>query len=153
MAPLLLSVVAAPLLLAAGALVSVALTRRCFAAADDSFRCTLAEVSGDSPRCAVAWPRRTSYARWVNDGLVVTGGILRSRIRVIDVESAHGVVTATARRTLSGLGATWVELHLRLRDGRSVLLAAPDTARDLVAGPFVAALIPTDSAPAHPGAG
>jgi hypothetical protein len=89
----------------------------------------------------VRWPWRPSYAIWVHDSLVVLSGMLRPRVRPLAVHFAEGAVTGGQACTRLGIGPDPVFLSLELDDGTHVILAAPRSARSLVAGPYLAALL------------
>src|SRR3954453_22020819 len=112
-------VLGAPVLLIAGALVSVACTRRALASTPGVFPCKIGRTRSVVESCDVRWPTRTSYGMWVHDSLVVIGGLLRITMTVLDVSTTRGIAHGTRRHTVSGLGRSPVVLHLELRDRRT----------------------------------
>jgi hypothetical protein len=108
-----------------------------------SFRCKIT-VSPGAVDSAVRWPRRVAYAVWVHDVLVEFSGFARTRTRTYAVHFAEGAVSA-APRSVTGLGPSPVVLAMQLDDGSSALLAAERASGALVVGPFLAALVTTQS--------
>ena len=108
-----------------------------------SFRCKIALPAG-SAATAVQWPRRVAYAVWVHDVLVEFSGLTRTRTKTYAVHFAEGAVSA-APRSVTGLGPSPVVLAMQLDDGSSALLAAERASGALVVGPFLAALVATQS--------
>ena len=104
-------------------------------------RCKIAVASrpGD---VSVRWPRQTCYGLWVHDVLVLFSGLTRTRAQPYAVHFAEGAVE-TSPMPVKGLGPWPVMLAMQLDDGRHALLAADRSAGALVAGPFLAALMPT----------
>ena len=120
----------------------VSVTRHRPASLPNAFRCKVA-IASRGEIVSYAWPRRTSYAVWVHDVLVVFDGFGRTRIRPLAVHFADGPV-APMVHPASGLSSRPVVMSLELDDGRHALVAASRSARALMAGPFLAALISTD---------
>ena len=105
------------------------------------FRCKVA-VAARPGDVEMRWPRRIAYAVWVHDVLVLFEGIARTHAQLYAVHFAEGAVE-TSPRPVTGLGPWPVLLAMQLDDGRHALLAADRSAGALVAGPFLAALVPT----------
>jgi hypothetical protein len=137
----LIGTVGALLLVAIGALLSSYYTRREVARSPQAFRCKL----GIDPRTGKAtrmrWPWRSAHAIWVHDSLVVVSGVVRTRISPLAVHFAEGSVGGSYDCSPSGVGPDPVFLSLELDDGTHVLLAAPRSAKSLVVGPYLAALL------------
>lgn len=133
-------------ILAVGLLAFLALqahvTRTRPALLPNAFRCKVA-IATRGEIVAYAWPRRASYAVWVHDVLVVFDGFGRTRIRPLAVHFADGPV-APMIHPARGLSSRPVVMSLELDDGRHALVAASQSARSLMAGPFLAALISSD---------
>ena len=108
----------------------------------NAFRCKVA-IAPDSGAVTYEWPRSVSYAVWVHDVLVVFDGYARTRVRPYAVHFADGPV-APMIRPARGLSSRPVVMSLELDDGRHALVAASRSARVLMAGPFLAALVSTD---------
>ena len=105
------------------------------------FRCKVA-VAARPGDLAMRWPRQAAYGLWVHDVLVLFSGITRTHAQPYAVHFAEGAVE-TSPRPVKGLGPWPVVLAMQLDDGRHALLAADRSAGALVAGPFLAALVPT----------
>jgi len=117
--------------------------RRSLSSMPQAFPCKI----GITPRSAgpnIRWPRRVSYATWVDNALIVADGLLRAKVRMVNVRVAEGMVDRPAMGRPSGLGVRPVYLSLQLEDGLQVVVAAPRGAESLVAGPYLAALLSTD---------
>jgi hypothetical protein len=112
------------------------------AALPHAFRCKVAVAKKGRP-VLYRWPRRVSYAVWVHDVLIVFDGFSRTRVRPFAVHFAEGPV-ATMVRPVHGLDISPVVMSIETDDGRHALLAAPRSSAELVAGPFVAALMGSD---------
>jgi len=108
----------------------------------NAFRCKVA-IASRGEIISYAWPRRTSYAVWVHDVLVIFDGFARRRVRPLAVHFADGPV-APMIHPASGLSSRPVVISLELDDGRHALVAASRSAKALMAGPFLAALISDD---------
>ena len=121
--------------------VAMARARRRTARLRNSFRCKVA-VAARPGQLEMRWPRRTSYGVWVHDVLVLFDGVARAHAQPYAVHFAEGAVE-TSPRPVKGLGPWPVVLAMQLDDGRHALLAADRSAGALVAGPFLAALVPT----------
>jgi len=106
-----------------------------------AFRCKVA-IAARPGDVVMRWPRQTAYAVWVHDVLVLFDGITRTHAQPYAVHFAEGSVE-TSPTPVKGLGPWPVVLAMQLDDGRHALLAADRSAGALVAGPFLAALVPT----------
>ena len=120
----------------------VMVTRHRPACMPNAFRCKVA-IASRGEIVSYAWSRRASYAVWVHDVLVVFDGFGRTRIRPLAVHFADGPVAPMIRPT-RGLSSRPVVMSLELDDGRHALVAASRSAKVLMAGPFLAALISDD---------
>src|SRR4051812_11644976 len=116
-------------------------TRRGLSSMPDSFPCKIGVVDA-AGHPGIRWPRRASCATWLDNALVITGGLLRNRVRMVNVRVADGMVRRPAGGGPSGLGSQPAFLSLRLVDGTHVVLAAPCNAKSLAAGPYLTALLP-----------
>jgi len=121
--------------------VATARSRQRTARLRDSFRCKMA-VAARPGELEMRWPRQISYGLWVHDVLVLFDGVARAHARPYAVHFAEGAVE-TSPTHVKGLGPWPVVLAMQLDDGRHALLAADRSAGALVAGPFLAALVPT----------
>jgi hypothetical protein len=118
------------------------ITRHRPASIPNAFRCKFV-VASSRKGASYDWSRRVAYAVWVHDVLVVFDGFARTRVRPYAVHFVEGPI-APMIRPASALGARPVVMSLELDDGRHALVAASRSARELMAGPFLAALISTD---------
>jgi hypothetical protein len=137
--------IAVVLLLPAVAVMTLgALNRLRVAPAKASFRCkvrALDEPSGLWPRLGRDWPRRRVRARWTADVLVVSQGLLGRRSVRLTVDPADGGVRHVPASEVRRCGRHPLAMRLRLPDGSWVELAAPDSARIAMVGPFLAAAV------------
>jgi hypothetical protein len=150
-ASVLLSIpLAVPLAVLLGALAAGAGARLRFVRGGPTFRCK--ERSADTAEAlARRWPRGRGRARWVHDVLLVQRGILRPRTEAWPVSGPDRPIRQTFRVEVAGLGAAPVVLTLRLDDGRTIQVAAREADRTALAGPFLAAVIPSlPRAPTEP---
>src|SRR4051812_35738208 len=107
----------------------------------DTFRCRTRRPDprgrrGGRPSSRLGW------ARWAHGVLLVRSGHL-GRMDVLPVRFPEGAVTRISPETAKRLGPAPVVVLLRLDDGRLLELAAPAQAREMVAGPFLAACVLT----------
>src|SRR5947209_12417687 len=107
----------------------------------NSFRCKIA-VAARPGQLEMHWPRQIAYGIWVHDVLVLFDGLARAHARPYAVHFAEGAVE-TSPTPVKGLGPWPGVLAMQLDDGRHALLAADRSAGALVAGPFLAALVPS----------
>lgn len=132
----------APLLVLCGARLSVLRTRRALSSLPDAFRCKVTAVVG-TPASRRRWPRRTCHAVWLHDSLIVVHGTWWARVVPFAVRVAEGAVDTAPPGEVSGLGGHVVMMSLRLDDGSHVVVAAPESARALISGPYLAAQVMT----------
>jgi hypothetical protein len=132
---ILLATLGVPLWLIVGALGGALWSRRTFRRAPGVFPCKVRIVSGSED--SGKWPRATAYARWAHDVLLVHAGLALVRFRALPVASANEPITSAPDVKLKGDHP--VSIRLRLDDGSVVEVAAPEYARELLAGPFLAA--------------
>jgi len=138
---LLFAVLGVPLWMVAGALSATLWSRREFKRAPGVFPAKLRVIAGEVAGLRDRWPRRTRYARWVHDVLVIERGLARLRFSAVGVEQATGSLTALDPDLVRGLGAQPIALSLGLAGGTSVQLAAPVGAGDTMVDPFVGILL------------
>jgi hypothetical protein len=133
---ILLATLGVPLWLIVGALGGALWSRRTFRRAPGVFPCKVRIVpgSGDSGK----WPRATAYARWVHDVLLVHAGLALVRFRALPVAGVDEPITSAPVVKLKGDHP--VSIRVRLDDGSVAEVAAPGYAREMLAGPFLAAL-------------
>jgi hypothetical protein len=151
MAWLILALVGVSTFLLIGAFGSVMMIRRHIKATPEVFRCKIRVRSRILPR---RWPRRSSYARWVHDVLVVRSGLALTRISPLPVRAVPGSVEQQELAALKCFGPKAAILSLRLDDGQTVEVATSATAEILLPGPYLLALVgstPTPAVSEHPG--
>lgn len=129
------------LLLVLGSALATGRTRRSFATSPKAFRCKVGTDRQKGPTAGLRWPWRWSYAVWIHDSLFVVSGVLRTKVRPLAVHFAEGAVTCALDSSRAGAGADAVFLSLELDDGTHTVIAAPRSAKSLVAGPYLAALL------------
>lgn len=138
-----LLVVLATLVVAQWAALTVLLLRvRRLRRLPDTFRCRARDPRALARGSGLGRFSRLGWASWVHGVLLVRIGRL-GRIDVLPVRFPEGSVTSTSADEAKGLGPAPVSVLLRLDDDRLVEVAAPHEARDLVAGPFLAACVRT----------
>jgi hypothetical protein len=151
------ALVGVPLLVLAGMLTSSLITRRVFSSQPDVFRCKarletvnrMDAVNSRNPEClfdgpldnglSARWQRAACHGLWVHDTLVLASGFWRARVRMFGVHFAEGTVAKAASDKVSRLGPQPVCVLLQLDDDTRVVLAAPESARGLVCGPYLVA--------------
>ncbi len=108
----------------------------------DTFRCRTRQPDPRGRRGGGRPGSRLGWARWAHGVLLVRSGRL-GRMDVLPVRFPEGSVMRIAPETAKRLGPAPVVVLLRLDDGRLLELAAPAQAREMVAGPFLAACVLT----------
>ncbi|HEY6794352.1 MAG TPA: hypothetical protein VI248_06685 [Kineosporiaceae bacterium] len=93
------------------------------------------------PDGQVRW-RRRCRAAWIHDVLLVTSGRVFPRTTALAVRMPEDVIRGTTRNEISQLGTHPHVIILRLDDGQLIELAAGESDRTCLAGPFLAAAIP-----------
>jgi hypothetical protein len=133
----------APVLVLCGARLSVFRTRRLMSSLPGAFRCKMGYLAGTAAEPRRRWSRRTCRAVWLHDSLIVVDGLWQARVRPFAVRVAEGAVDAVPSGEVSRLGDRVVLMSLRLDDGRHVVVGAPESARGLISGPYLAAQVMT----------
>jgi hypothetical protein len=105
------------------------------------FVCKLRPAPLEGPPVS-RWPRRRARAFWTHDVLLVRQGLVRVRVRVLAVRTPEEPLRVTRRGEVRRLGAAPLAVVLRLDNGSLVEVAARDSARTQLVGPFFAAAIP-----------
>lgn len=105
-----------------------------------AFRCRTRDTGGRHGRLRVGGSSPLGWASWAHAVLVVRSGWF-GRTDVLPVRFPEGMVTRAAHPQVKGLGPAPVVVRLRLDDDRLIELTAPGEARELVAGPFLAACV------------
>jgi hypothetical protein len=131
---ILLATLGVPLWLIFGALGGALWSRRKFRHASGVFPCKIRIVSG--AEVSRKWPRATAYARWVHDVLLVHAGLALVRFKALPVAGVDAPITSAPDVKLKG--GDPVSIRLRLDDGSVAEVAAPEHARQALAGPFLA---------------
>ncbi len=117
--------------------VAVLWRRRRIKSAPGIFRCRLRSSSWGLESLPQRWSRRSAYASWVHDVLVVYRGVALSRVLLLACRFAEDLEDAPAN--LRHLGPYPLLLRLRLDDGAIVEVAAPRRECSELVGPYVAA--------------
>jgi len=117
--------------------VAVLIQRRRIVGTSGVFRCRLRSSSWGLDTLTQRWSRRTAYAVWVHDVLVVYRGVALSRVLLLACRFAEDLEDAPP--SLRRLGPAPLQLRLRLDDGAIVEVAAPRRACSDLVGPYVAA--------------
>lgn len=129
MLAILLLALGIPLWLVLGALGAGVSSRRSFRRTPGVFAVKVRGADVESNR----WPRRTGYARWVHDVLIVHQGLALVRSRALPAASASELPLISS---VGGLGDDPVVIRLGLDDGTSVDVATSRTDRDELIGPI-----------------
>ena len=108
----------------------------------ETFRCRTRVPSYGAGRTSRGPRSRLGWASWAHGVLVVRSGRL-GRVDVLPVRFPEGAVRRIAPELAKRLGPAPVVVLLRLDDGRLMELTAPAEARELAAGPFLAACVLT----------
>jgi hypothetical protein len=111
-----------------------------FARHPQAFRCRIGDVPGGTG-IGTRWRRRRTWARWVNDVLLIRSGLLRMGIQAVAAELAPGTVLEYAPLDVR-LGLHPISLRMTTDDGDVIDVAVALASRTLLAGPFLAAAIP-----------
>jgi hypothetical protein len=142
--------VGAAALVLVGALLSALRTRRAIATIPGAFRCKI-RVDRRAAGLTTRWPRRCSRAAWVHDSLIIVNGWFGPTVRPLGIRFAEGAVERSVERVGLGFGDHPILLSLRLDDDSHAVLAAPASARSVVAGPYLVAQLSAEPvAPRHP---
>jgi hypothetical protein len=128
-----------PLAALAGVIVSGRYAWRRFARASGAFRCKVRVTKGEVPGVRRQFPRRPGYARWVHDVLLVHQDALRPYPVPVPARFPDGVMHGVSRSSVPGLGDAPLVLPVQLDDGPIVEVAAAQSDRTLLVGPFLAA--------------
>ncbi len=126
-----------------GAIAGGVPARRRFARANGGFRCRVRVTKGQVPELNRRWRRRTirARARWVHDVLLVQYGLLRPATVALPARFPDRVWAVCGWRVY-GLGAAPLLLPVQLDDATVVEVAAAESDRTPLVGPFLAAAIP-----------
>jgi hypothetical protein len=108
----------------------------------DVFRCRTRRPDPRDRGAETYGRSRLGWASWAHGVLLLHVGHL-GRVDAFPVRFPEGTVRRISRETAKGLGPAPVMVLLRLDDGGLVELAARREARELVAGPFLAACVLT----------
>ncbi|GAA2755589.1 hypothetical protein [Actinopolymorpha rutila] len=111
--------------------------RRRIINASGVFRCKVRSTSWGVEALGYRWPRRTSYAVWAHDVLVVYRRFSLNEVLVLECRFAEDLEVAPS--TLRRLGPCPLLLRIRLDDGAMVEVAAPRRACSELVGPYIAA--------------
>jgi hypothetical protein len=115
--------------------------------AEGMFRCKVRLVQGRTGGVlSCHWPRRSGYAIWAHDVLILHRGLALTEIVALVCQSAQGTVAGRTTK-VPGMGPTPHVLRLELDDRTLVEVAALRGEREHLAGPYVSALFGPPSAP------
>jgi hypothetical protein len=114
-------------------------SHRRFVAQDDVFRCRVRLVSGKTPGLPYLWDRRQWWGRWAHDLLLVRQHGLWGSTLVLPVDTMLGSLARSYAPGGGALGTRPAIVRLQLDNGDVVELAVPESARDVVIGPFFVA--------------
>jgi hypothetical protein len=118
------------------------LTRRRFARMDGAFQCRVRSqyerLGADGPR----WCRRTVYAIWAHDVLLVQYGLVRPRLVASSVHLHQAGLRTVSGLEVRGLGYAPVVLRLEGDSGCWMDVAGRANQRTLLVGPFLTAALP-----------
>lgn len=131
---LVLAALGIPTWFVVGLLVGALWSRRTHSHAPGVFPGKIRTVSAAEQ--AGGWSRRTAYARWVHDVLLVHSGMALVRYQALPVRAADGIAPAPGVK-LRG-GGDPVSLRVTLDDGTVFDVATSASWAELLAGQFVA---------------
>ncbi|GIJ47901.1 hypothetical protein Val02_47870 [Virgisporangium aliadipatigenens] len=117
--------------------------RRRFARAGGTFRCRARAPGGPPafwPGLRTHWSRRLT-ARWYDNVLVIRRGPILDRAAVLPVRACVDNRRAVDREKPRLCGKQPLVLELTLADGRRVLVAAAEQARQELVGPYLSAAL------------
>lgn len=118
-----------------GLLVGAFWSRRTHSRAPGVFPCKIRAVSAAEE--AGGWSRRTAYARWVHDVLLVHSGMALVRYQALPVRATDESIAPAPGVTTKG-GGEPVSLRVTLDDGTVFDVATSSSWADLLSGPFAA---------------
>jgi hypothetical protein len=133
MIAILLTALGVPIWLVIGALLGALWSRRMHRNAPGVFPCKIRTISPTAG--PGGWGRRTEYARWVHDVLIVHSGLALVRIRALPVRDVAEVTPPNTSFGIKGAGQP-VARQVTLDDGSVLELATPAPSAQLAAGPF-----------------
>ena len=87
------------------------------------------------------WPRRRAWAWWIGDTLVTRQGLLRNRKVALMVKLADEGIRGLPAHRFRRWGRRLLVVDLVLPDGSRAELAARESARIAMVGPFLAAAV------------
>lgn len=128
-------------------------SRRRFKRHGDVFRCKIRACGNPSviwPRRGHRWTRRLRWARWTGDVLLVRRGVLRHPIRLPARVCGEGVYHLPSWEP-KRCGRRPIAVEITVSDGSQLAVAAPETARFALVGPYLAAAV--ENLPEAPGPG
>jgi len=141
----LLTAVGIPIGVVLGALAVGLLSRRAHRSRPGVFPCKVRKASARSQ----PWGRRTAYARWVHDVLLVHSGMPLIRYEALAVRSVDTPATRVDDVRFIG-SRDPVSVRVILDDGSTLDLASPSRWEGLLAGPFGSADVGAARPPLHP---
>jgi hypothetical protein len=115
-----------------------------FTRVEGAFRCNARAFnppSGLWPHLRRDWPRRRIWARWEGNILVARQGLLCTQTVALAVKIADNGIRSVPANDVRRCGRRPLVVNLMLPDGSRMELAAPDSARIAMVGPFLAAAV------------
>jgi hypothetical protein len=120
---------------------------------DDAFRCKIRACGNPSviwPRRGHRWTRRRRWARWAGDVLIVQRGLFRAPVRLPARVSEDGVYHLPSWEP-KRCGRRPIAVEITVSDGSQLVVAAPESARFALVGPYLAAAVENLPEPPVPG--
>jgi hypothetical protein len=124
-----------PIWLVVGALLGALWSRHTHRSAPGVFPCKVRTIS--SAVGPVKWTRRTTYARWVHDVLLVHSGMALVRYQALPVRSIDDPIAPAPGVKVRG-GDDPVAVRMTIDDGSQLEVASLASAAELLTGPFYA---------------
>jgi hypothetical protein len=131
----LLVAIGIPIWLVVGALLGALWSRHTHRSAPGVFPCKIRTISGAVG--PVKWTRRTTYARWVHDVLLVHSGMALVRYQALPVRSIDDPIAPAPGVKLREVNHP-VSLRMTLDDGSVLEVASAASSTELLTGPFFA---------------
>jgi hypothetical protein len=117
----------------------------------DVFRCKIRACGNPSmiwPRSGQQWTRRRRLARWAGDVLLVRRGVFRQPIELPAYVCGRGVYHLPSWEP-KRCGRRPIAVEITVSDGSQLAVAAPESDRFALVGPYLAAAV--ENLPEAPG--
>jgi hypothetical protein len=115
-----------------------------FIRTEGAFRCKIRACGGPSGlglQLPPRWPRHLMLARWSGGVLVVRRGLVFTHHITVSAQVSENGVRNLPSWDPGGCGRRPLAVELLLPDGSCVELAAPETARRAMVGPYLSAAV------------